>query len=365
MSLPRLSEYFVGAAARRLSEVEIDKSRSNQHELAATRPVRSFLGDSPASERLEVRFVYVDDESAPLIFDTQVTYYDTRKDQDRAPEYRMYYADNDVTDAASAGDTMVIAKRPDGDVLIVFARQGSTVESQLMWLFDISFTEGNTFAAAGQQAIDQPVTPRSVQVLLDAFGIEPEVSEPDYLEILLTEFGGRFPTTAASSALARRLVVDIDPLSDPDGALLRWWDTEYLLFQTLERHIVSVRLEEGFTGDTAVEDFLSFSLTVQNRRKSRSGHAFENHIEHLLGLHNVRVEKNTRTERGSKPDFLFPGQVEYNDPEYPVEQLHRLGAKTNTVKLGLHWCSLGVCLVLDGESLNRIVVCRIWCRWAC
>ena len=40
-------------------------------------------------------------------------------------------------------------------------------------------------------------------------------------------------------------------------------------------------------------------------------------------------------------------------------------AKRNTVKLGLHWCSLGVCLVLDGESLNRIVVCRIWCRWAC
>ena len=51
----------------------------------------------------------------------------------------------------------------------------------------------------------------------------------------------------------------------------------------------------------------------------------------------------------------------------PVEAFYRKDGpfKGNTVKLGLHWCSLGVCLVLDGESLNRIVVCRIWCRWAC
>ena len=47
MSLPRLSEYFVGAAARRLSEAEIDKCKSNQHELAATEPV--LVGDENAA----------------------------------------------------------------------------------------------------------------------------------------------------------------------------------------------------------------------------------------------------------------------------------------------------------------------------
>ena len=37
----------------------------------------------------------------------------------------------------------------------------------------------------------------------------------------------------------------------------------------------------------------------------------------------------------------------------------------NTVQLRWQWCSLVACLVLDGRSLRRSVVCRIWCRWGC
>ena len=68
------------------------------------------------------------------------------------------------------------------------------------------------------------------------------------------------------------------PFDDPDGALMAWSDTEYRLFQAFERALVAERLNEGFSGASAVEDFLSFSLSVQNRRKSRSGHAFEHHL---------------------------------------------------------------------------------------
>ena len=109
---------------------------------------------------------------------------------------------------------------------------------------------------------------------------------------------------------------------------LAWSDTEYRLFQAFERAAVSVRLDEGFTGDAAVEDFLRFSLSVQNRRKSRSGHSFEHHLAAVFEAHDLSFQRGVRTERKAKPDFLFPGQVAYDDPTCPPERLSMLGAKT-------------------------------------
>jgi len=48
-----------------------------------------------------------------------------------------------------------------------------------------------------------------------------------------------------------------------------------------------------------------FSLSVQNRRKSRVGSALENHLEAILLLHNIRYDRTKVTENKNKPDFLF------------------------------------------------------------
>ena len=47
--------------------------------------------------------------------------------------------------------------------------------------------------------------------------------------------------------------------------------------------MVAERLKQGFVSEDGVDvdDFIRFSLSVQNRRKSRAGHAFENHVEKL------------------------------------------------------------------------------------
>ena len=59
---------------------------------------------------------------------------------------------------------------------------------------------------------------------------------------------------------------------------------EEALFRHLEREIVSDRLKAGFTedGSADVDGFLRFSLSVQNRRKSRAGYAFGHHVEAIL-----------------------------------------------------------------------------------
>lgn len=57
----------------------------------------------------------------------------------------------------------------------------------------------------------------------------------------------------------------------PDVALMAWLDHEEAMFRRLERRIVSARIEQGFLSGDGVDvvGFLSFSLSVQNRRKSR------------------------------------------------------------------------------------------------
>jgi hypothetical protein len=103
-------------------------------------------------------------------------------------------------------------------------------------------------------------------------------------------------------------------------------EREEALFRTLERHLVGARLEQGFAGD--VDGFVSFSLSVHNRRKSRVGYALENHLETVFAASGVRFARTAVTESHSKPDFLFPGATEYRDLQYPSDRLTVLGVKT-------------------------------------
>jgi len=324
-----LSEWFVGAAGKRLSEVEINPVRSNQHEFQATRLVRELLGETEDPRSLEARFLYLTDDAEPLIVDSWITYYDARSGHpDRSAEYRLYYPDNEVTAAARAGDILVFATLHGGAALAAIARSGSTYASQLLWLFDITLDNTMSFVVAEPEALAGDLTPIDADVLLELFGIEVELASTSDLELVTARFGSSFPTTAEFSAFARENTAGADPFEDPDGALHAWWNTEYRLFQAFERTAVEERLQHGFHGDTAVDEFLKFSLSVQNRRKSRSGHAFENHVAAVLTAHKVKFQRGAITERKAKPDFLFPGQAAYENVAFPSEDLRMLAAKT-------------------------------------
>ena len=42
----------------------------------------------------------------------------------------------------------------------------------------------------------------------------------------------------------------------------------------------------------------------------------------------IRYVRGAETENRNKPDFLFPGQIEYRDPDFPSAKLTMLGAKS-------------------------------------
>ena len=98
----------------------------------------------------------------------------------------------------------------------------------------------------------------------------------------------------------------------------------------MEQHTIRERLKKGFWNgeDVDVDGFVSFSLSVQNRRKSRAGLSLENHISALLDANGIAYSRTPVTENKSKPDFLFPDISCYKDKRFPQEDLTMLGAKS-------------------------------------
>lgn len=352
----KISDYVEGVAAKYLSTVDAESKSSNQHEIGGLIKAGfgEFLGTGREDFHYRVRQVYVGDETEdPVICDGHVTWYDTRRDKlDRGPEYRLYYYDSPVTELMNGGDFFLIAKLRnellpisgswkdegvhfrDGSFLMVFAPAGSTAEHQLRAMFGLGQV-GPSLKAGKVDAVELLLPLRS---MLENLGVEVGSGLPredDWLGKLIDRFGGKtFPKTSDFSAFAREHVeIDVSPVESPDAALMAWMEREESFFRVYERYLVRERLAAGF-GENGedVDAFIDFSLSVQNRRKSRVGHAFEGHLNHLFKENGLKFQqgrgKDKVTENNSKPDFLFPSFAAYHNKDYPTTKLVMLGAKT-------------------------------------
>lgn len=324
-----LSDHFTGIAAKRLRGVEADTAVSNQHEFNGVAALRELLGPEKF-ERRQSRFLWLGGENESISDDAPVTWYDAREGHTTRTEWRLYFKSNAAMEVAAAGDLLVVGRRPDGDILFLVAPQGSTLENQIAWLFGLNGDLGAGFRYEGFGGAQDRGLDFVSNYILEEIGIEPEEPETERLDRLLEPFGLCFPTARVMSELARSTLDGPDPRDDPDAALLAWIEYEEALFRRLERRIVASRLESGFysEGNADVEGFLQFSLSVQNRRKSRMGLSLENHVEAVLKALRIRYERGARTEGKSKPDFLFPGAVEYADRAFDPTGLAMLGVKS-------------------------------------
>ena len=336
-----LSTYFQGVAGKRLSEVEVNPNKSNQHEFDGVSDLIKLFGVVNKGERLtfEADFLYLNDDD-PVSSGGYVTWYESRGDfypkKGNGPkrfrtEHRLYYPTTNVSNNASVGDLLIVAKRPEKSVLVIIAEADSTIANQIQWLFGIDTSHHPGFSVREELETEQDRLSFASRIVLETIGVNVEETEDTFLDIMLSQFDGQFPDTKVFSDFARSKVSGLDPLENPDVTITTWMDRELILFQTLERYLIGERLKRGFideNGKTEVDAFLSTSLSVQNRRKSRAGHALENHLEELFRLHEIKFDRGKITENKSKPDFLFPGHCEYHDSQFPEIRLSMLGVKT-------------------------------------
>lgn len=332
----KLTDVFKAAAMKYLSAVDAEPQRSNQHEIGGLVKAKmaDYLGrpSNGSILRFDATMVYLDDYSdEPLIAEDLVSWYDARYDDpDRSPEWRLYYRSNPVTETFRESDLMLIALTQEKELLMIFCPQGSQSEVQLRALFGAMGTQASK--RLKRVPIEESSISVPIRLMLARYGIELEVrkiGDEELTERLIKTFDSRFPATRKFSEFARTLSPGVSAVDDPDAALLQWMQDEEHIFRLLERHIVQKHLEAGF-GDSGVDvdAFIKVSLSVQNRRKSRVGFAFENHIEAVLRDNGVQFERGVSTEGKRKPDFLFPGRNAYIDNDHPASNLRILGAKT-------------------------------------
>lgn len=328
-----LSQYFEGVAVKTLSAVEADVLTSNQHEFNGLEGLRNILGEPEGKERYPAKFLYLtDSEDEPIMEEGFLTWYDARQ---RARlergvmrwEYRLYFPTNLVSQCANAGDILVIAKRPDNTLLSIVSEAGATISQQILWLFGVSDLSHPGFSVREELETEQDRIEFASRFILESLGIPVEITEDTYLDEMIRKFSGGFPTTREFSAFARSTLTDIHPQDGRDEVLMAWMEREEILFRTLEKHIIGKRLSHGFDGD--VEGFISFSLSVQNRRKSRAGLALENHLEIMFRECGIRYSRTPVTENKSKPDFIFPGENEYHNRNFDSLRLTMLGVKSS------------------------------------
>lgn len=333
-----LSEYFEGVAAKRLSAVEANVLRSNQHEFNGVEGLRQILGEPDGKMPYKTKVIYLtDSDDHPIIEDAVFTWYDARQ---RARlergvqrwEYRLYFPTTNVSLKAVEGDLMVIAKRRDSGLMVIVAESASSIARQIEWLFGFSDLAQPGLSVKAELETERDRIEFASRVILESIGVEVEIAENSFLDEMLNRFGAKFPTTKDFSAYARSTLKGISAKDDADKVLMNWMEREEILFRTLERHLIADRLSSGFgaTADSTVDvdGFLAFSLSVQNRRKSRVGLALENHLELVFQENGIRYSRTRATENKAKPDFLFPGHKEYHDAHFDPVNLTMLGVKS-------------------------------------
>jgi len=330
MKVGHLSQYFSGVGAKRLRNVEVNRRTSNQHEINGSKVLRVMLGDD--RHRFTATYMLLNEgNQAADVIESEASWYDSREnDNSRAAEYRLYYSASasGLIGKANAGDLLVVAQRRDKSLLVLIAAHASTAENQVRLLFGLHEV-GEVFEVRSEADADAIELGFVGNQILEAIGVEVDDSDDNYLEMLLERFGGEFPSTKVFSGFARSTLPDLAAADGPDEAIDKWMGREEILFRTLERHIVAERLRQGFgpNGDD-VDGFISFSLSVQNRRKSRVGHALENHLEAVFKESAVKYSRTEETENKARPDFLFPGISHYRDPVFSSANLTVLGVKS-------------------------------------
>lgn len=329
MKRGHLSEYFSGIAVKRLSAVETRPATSNQHEFNSSTELKRLMGDDDLKD-IPTKFIWIGHEQEAVEVEGFVTWYDARRKHPTRSEYRLYYPSNDVTAMMEVGDAFFLAKRKNDECLVIITPSDSTMYNQLLWLFGIDIQSEFQFSFQSVGGNVDAELDFAARFVLEALEIDPEEPEGPTIDDLIEPFGLTMPKTKTLSELARQSL-GLEMIKDaPDQALMAWMDREDQLFRRLERKIVAERLRGGFrTPDGEdVDGFISFSLSVQNRRKSRAGLALESHIEALLSEFRIQFDRGAVTENGNKPDFLFPSAADYSNPEFPASELTMLGAKS-------------------------------------
>lgn len=142
-----------------------------------------------------------------------------------------------------------------------------------------------------------------------------------------TDWRTRFP--AAIDIVHKAVELRALPSLTPDERLLRRRECEFEIFRSVEEALELPHIVAGFS---SLDDFIGRAQTILQRRKARSGRSLELQtraifIEEQL-VEGTHFAHQPESERGKRPDFLFPSEGAYKDQAFPENRLCMLAVKT-------------------------------------
>lgn len=353
---------------KRLAEVEIDPRRSNQHEFNAGRLRRELgLMDDPTRGHVEFLF-YEEDGAEPITVRERYTLYDARRNVPGRIEWRMYYTNLGVASHARVDDLMLLF-RPDArstDLVAVIARQGTVVERALAKQLAGCEPEelgARLFVDSGN--IDPSTRRLLLRALKDSdspFEVTETAVQSHPLFDRLVGYGA-MPSTKEMAAAARQILADlgVTPL-DPDEFVQTALDVETALFMAIESEMGDRELNEVVReGRYDFHKVMQICTSFSQRRRSRRGQSLENHFRYVLEDLKIPHGYQCVTERGRKPDFIFPSCEDYHNPGYPGRLLRMVGCKTLVRERHSQWLgealrvSMKYALCVDAGLSDQLV----------
>jgi hypothetical protein len=320
-----LSSVFTDVAHKQLVAVDLPGG-SNQHELNGIDALKEFFGTGESTHGT-LSWHYFADDHEPAQDEGHFTFYDARaKSAARTgrTEWRFYYYGSFLT-LANVGDWFFLARSQSGRLFALVFQNGSGWLRAAQTLFGVE-TSKTSFDSIRRETLEGQELELLRRQILGELGLEVALPVlPTDEELMLAKYGRTFPKTKDMAVFARTQV-EVD-INQPDEALVAWLDREEQLFRALENVVIGERLAAGFR---TVDEFIEYSLSVQNRRKSRMGFALQNHISEVFTQHGLRFTAQARTEGNNRPDFIFPGQLEYHDEAFDAALLIMLGVKSTS-----------------------------------
>ena len=174
------------------------------------------------------------------------------------------------------------------------------------------------------------MTPADTNRLIDTGNVNPLLHEDIAIKRFISGLDTEFPDSYEMSASARKICEAVYNRSEyiitnPDAKLLEWTRTEYNLFRALEHERYGGIIRQGFS---STDEFIRMANQVLNRRKSRAGKSLEHHLSAIFDANNLPYSAQARTEGNKRPDFIFPSESAYHDPDIPASRIITLAAKT-------------------------------------
>jgi hypothetical protein len=334
---------ILSIAWKRLSNIDLPKSESasgeltsNQHEIQGISPLKKMFGLPVGDQKLRFRarwLIHADDGSEPAASESEVVWYDTRwKNPHRNAEYRLYYKPETGLGTADVGDLLVVIQLDPslaaGGPEFVFhvVPQHSELFGRVKWALNMGDAVDRTTLRAGADVNPGNMPLSRLQVLWDmdpVWATTPEWSTEQSLvddvrdvfaAFLADPEGVAFPRGVELAEYAQSKARWSD--ADPDSTLEDALRIESLTFATLERAGLELRLKRPFEN---VDDFISYSLSVQNRRKARRGRSLEYQLEWVFRGHQLSFETQVAADKTrTTVDFLFPSKSVYAMKKPPI-----------------------------------------------